>query len=151
MLQRVTLDNYWMGRDKKPIYAVEVTTAIRVNAQETVHRVNALLGRMEADRVSLELHPNGTIVSSGWRPAAINSVTLGSAIRSKHITGEACDLYDPDGLIDEWCWAHQEILATIDLYIEHPSATKGWCHVQIVPPKSQENIARDNRRRWFYP
>ena len=149
MLQVVTIDAYWMGRNKQ--FAPEWTEDIQKNALETVRRVNALLGRLEADRVFLELHLNGTMVSSGWRPPSYNRTVRGAAAKSKHMTGEACDLYDPDGLIDDWCWEHQNALALIDLYMEHPLATKGWCHVQTCPPASQIKVSSENRKRWFYP
>ena len=59
------------------------------------------------------------------------------------MTGHAIDISDPEGDLDEWCLEHQDVLQTIGLWMEHPSATKGWCHVQTIPPKSG--------RRCFYP
>ena len=48
-----------------------------------------------------------------------------------------------EGEIDAWCMDHLDFLAEAGLWLEHPSATKGWCHLQQVPPKSG--------RRVFYP
>jgi hypothetical protein len=59
------------------------------------------------------------------------------------MTCQACDLYDPEGDIDEWALARPEVLARIGLWQEHPSATKGWAHFQIIPPKSGNRV--------FYP
>ncbi len=137
----ITLDDYWMGRDK--IFANELTPALRANAEDLLRRVNALLAEFGETRQ----------VVSGWRPPAVNAAIHGSAVRSKHMTCQAVDLSDPDGDLDEWCMEHQHILARpdIDLYLEHPSATKNWCHLQTVPPKSQAGYPPEQRRRWFYP
>lgn len=59
------------------------------------------------------------------------------------MTGQAVDLYDPDGALDDWCLAHPERLAEAGLWQEHPAATKGWLHLQSIPPRS--------RNRVFYP
>ena len=127
----ITLRDYWMGRDVK--YGGELTDEKRMNAAETISKANALLERFGEDRR----------VVSGWRPASVNATTPGAALKSKHMTCEAVDLSDPDGDLDEWCLAHPEVLQDIGLWQEHPSATKNWCHVQIVPPKSGN--------RCFYP
>ena len=133
----ITLTDYWMGRDKE--FADELTDAIRDNASWTVARANMLLMAFKADKPDWEARH----VTSGWRPARVNASTPGAAQRSKHMTGEAIDIADPEGDLDEWCLAHPQDLEHIGLWQEHPSATKGWCHVQIVPPKSGKRV--------FYP
>lgn len=65
------------------------------------------------------------------------------APNSAHKLGLAVDRYDPDGLIDKWCFEHQDRLEQCGIYIEHPEATKGWSHWTIKPPGSG--------RRVFYP
>ena len=135
----ITLPDYWMGRDSR--YRGELSLVIQSNAQELVSRVNALTALMVG--VDFELAQNGSLVTSGWRPEAVNAVTPGAAPKSKHMLGQAIDLYDPDGDIDEWCMANQQMLETFGLWLEHPSATKGWCHLQSVPPKSLKRV--------FYP
>lgn len=145
-----------MGRDLS--WANELTPQLRANAAETVKRVNALLAVLHAHGVPVErmrpAHPptlatprlRGTPPSyftSGWRPMSINQSTRGAAPRSLHITCEAGDLYDPEGAIDDWCMDHLDVLEQLGLWLEHPSATKGWCHVQTQPPRSG--------RRVFYP
>jgi len=127
----ITVAEYFMGRDKE--YPDDLTTDLRINAQETVIRVNTLLGYFEESRD----------VTSGWRPPAVNVATPGAATISKHMTCQACDVKDPEGDLDEWCLAHPEILEKIGLWQEHPASTKGWCHVQIVPPRSGKRV--------FYP
>lgn len=127
----ITVKDYFMGRDL--LFPHECTDEIRRNATETVRRVNLLLERFGESRA----------VNSGWRPAAVNASTPGSAKRSNHMMGLACDLDDDDGYLDEWCMDNLDILEEIGLWMEHPSATKGWCHVQMVPPRSG--------RRVYYP
>lgn len=124
-------DEYWMGRDR--LFAADLTTEIVANAAILVERVHKLLKVFGEDRE----------ITSGWRPAAVNGNTPGAAAKSKHMTGQAIDLADPDGDLDEWCLENPEVLQEFELWQEHPSATKGWCHLQSVPPKSG--------KRCFYP
>ena len=127
----ILLSDYWMGRDKENIS--DMTGTILENASETVNRANLLLRAFGQERT----------VNSGWRPPSVNAATPGAALKSKHMTGQAIDLADPEGDLDEWCFDHPDILERIGLWQEHPASTKNWCHVQIVPPKSG--------RRVFYP
>jgi hypothetical protein len=39
--------------------------------------------------------------------------------------------------------ANLAVLEELQLWLEHPDATPGWCHLQILPPRSG--------RRVFYP
>lgn len=129
----ITLTDYWMGRDKE--FPLAMTPQIETNAIRTVSLVNALLARFG----------EGRKVNSGWRPPAVNAKIPNAALNSKHMTGQAIDLADPDGDLDEWLLteAGQAALTEIGLWMEHPAATKGWCHLQTIPPKSG--------RRVFYP
>lgn len=138
---RITAADYLMGRDA--IYPGECTAEVRANVERTVEAVNELLVQLAHSGVALELNRMGSIINSGWRPAGINAQTKGAAPKSKHMLGLACDLYDPEGAIDDWCMEHPEVLSDLGLYMEHPSATKGWCHVQVVPPGSGKRV--------FYP
>lgn len=138
----IRLVDYWMGRDEQ--YALAMSPQLEKNAALTIELANKLLVLAKAAGVSLEAHPlTKTIVSSGWRPPAVNQATPGAAPRSKHITGQAIDLYDPDGDLDEWLLGNHQPLRDLGLWLEHPSATKGWCHVQTMPPRSGNRV--------FYP
>ena len=139
----ITTEMYYRGRDR--LYPQDLTPTIKANVARTLAAVNALVAALERDKVGIECHPvTKTPVSSGWRPPAINAATPNAAVRSKHMTGEALDLYDPDGVLDDWCLKNRKRLKEeFGLYLEHPSATKGWCHVQIVPPRSGNTV--------FYP
>ncbi len=137
-VEEISMDDYWMGRIDR--FGNELDDQKRSAAAETVTRVNKLIKAAAADGVVLEKNRTGSPVNSGWRPLAINQGTANAAPRSKHIQCLACDLHDPDGDIDEWCMANQDKLAEIGLWLEHPSATKGWCHVQIVAPRSGNRV-----------
>lgn len=127
----MTTHHYFMGRDLT--HAADLTAELWVNAEETVRRVSALLQEFGEERG----------VRSGWRPPAVNAKTPGAKVNSNHMTCRACDLDDPDGDLDEWALDHPEVLERLELWQEHPSATKGWAHFQTVPPKSGKRV--------FYP
>ena len=127
----LTLTDYWMGRDVT--HPQDLTGEIEANAADTVDKANRLLAAFGEQRG----------ITSGWRPPSINAGTPNAAPRSKHMLGLAIDLADPEGDLDDWCMEHLEVLAGLGLSLEHPSATKGWCHVQTVPPKSGKRV--------FYP
>ena len=128
MSRLITLAQYYMGRDAE--HAAELTAALKVNAAVTVERANRLLAHA---CLACE-------VTSGWRPHAVNAAVPNASPRSRHLTCEAVDLADPDGSLDAWCMRHLEVLAAIGLWLEHPDATPGWCHVQTVPPRSGRRV-----------
>ena len=127
----ITVQEYFMGRDKE--YPDDLTTDLRINAQETVIRINTLLGYFGESRE----------IVSGWRPPAINATTKGAAPKSKHMTCQACDVRDDEGDLDAWCMDHLEILEKVGLWMEHPACTKNWTHLQTIAPRSWKRI--------FYP
>ena len=140
----ILLEHYWMGRDVS--HGLSLGPDVRRNAALTIELANKLLILAKTAGVSLEASPRtGSIVSSGWRPPEINAATPNAAAKSKHITGQAIDLYDADGDLDEWLLtpAGQKAMADLGLWHEDPAATKGWAHLQTVPPRSG--------RRTFYP
>jgi hypothetical protein len=135
----ITLMDFWMGRDQ--VYANELTPEIRSNAQVTVDRANALIARFQAETGNATARR----VNSGRRPPAVNAGTKNAAKKSKHMTGQAIDIGDDDEGLDRWRMssAGRAALDSIGLWLEHPSATPRWCHVQIVPPGSGNRV--------FYP
>ncbi len=80
-------------------------------------------------------------VTSGYRPAAVNS-SVGGAAKSKHLTCEAIDIHDPTQELSRYLLANQGILADIGLYLEHPDDTPTWCHLQISPSPSGMRVFR---------
>lgn len=138
MTTQITIEDFWMGRDKN--FASCLTDEIRANAAETVSKVNLLLFHAVKDGVVLIASNKRSLVNSGWRPPAINAATPNAAAKSRHMTGQACDVSDPTGSLDKWCMANIEELEHIGLWMEAPSATPGWCHLQTVPPRSGRRI-----------
>jgi hypothetical protein len=124
----ITLANYFMGRDA--LHATELTDELRANALLTVRRANALLARARLPG----------IVNSGWRPHAVNARTPNASTRSKHLTCQAIDLNDEGDALDAWCIANLPVLEALGLWLEHPDATPGWCHVQTVAPRSGRRV-----------
>jgi hypothetical protein len=138
----ITLHQYFMGRDVE--YRHLLTPELRENAATTVYKANRLLDAALGAGVYLDLDPvTGSLVSSGWRPPAVNANTPNAARRSKHMTCQAVDINDDNGELDEWCMSNEKYMEEVGVWLENPSATKGWTHWQIVPPKSG--------RRIFYP
>lgn len=128
-----------MGRDKS--FPAELTPEIDANAAVIVDRANQLLALAQADGVDIEENPKtGSIVSSGWRPSAINKSTPNAAPRSKHLLGLAVDIYDPEGELDQWCLDNLDKMTACELWLEYPGATKGWSHWQCVAPKSGKRV-----------
>ena len=107
---------------------------IRENALHLLAKVNALLNEIplpEAESPS---------INSGWRPAYYNRTVSNAAPNSHHITGRAVDVRDDDGMIDDYLFDNQDLLTRHGLFMEHPAATKRWCHLQDVPPRSQKRV-----------
>lgn len=125
----ITLADYFMGRDAS--HGTELTTELRVNAHAIVERANALLVLSRAAVGH---------VNSGWRPQSINASIPNASPRSRHLTCQAIDLRDADGSLDAWCMSHLDALEALALWLEHPNATPGWCHVQTVPPRSGRRV-----------
>jgi len=57
-------------------------------------------------------------------------------VRSKHLTGEACDIEDKGKELQEWCLANESLLIKLELWIENFTLTPNWVHFQSSPPKS---------------
>ena len=129
----IILQDYWMGRDVT--YPLALTPEIRRNAITTVALANALLA----------VFGQGRKVNSGWRPPQVNAATPNAAAMSKHMTGQAIDLADPEGDLDDWLMsdAGQAQMEKLGLWHEHPAATKNYAHLQTVPPRSG--------KRTFFP
>lgn len=110
-------------------------------ARDLLDRVNPLIKLMEQDGIVFLRNPNtGTLISGqtygGFRP---KNCPIG-APDSSHKQGMAVDLYDPVGEIDVWCMSNRDELENFDLYIEHPSATQGWCHLTTRAPRSGNRV-----------
>lgn len=106
----------------------DVPASVKVNAEQLIPKINALLASAP--------FMNGCELRSGYRPPAFNAKVPNAAPNSKHMTGDAVDVADNDGILDDWLT--DEILEKFGLYREHPSQTKSWCHLQQTPPGSKK-------------
>ena len=131
----LSLADYWMGRDDR--YPDDLAPRVRSNAAYLVECVNRLIGLYEAGQ-----GPRVWTVNSGWRPPAVNANVPNAARRSRHMSGEAVDLGDDDGLVDAWCIRATGLagLAECGLYLEHPQATPRWTHWQTAAPGSGNRV-----------
>lgn len=62
------------------------------------------------------------------------------AFHSKHLTGQAADIYDPSKVLQSWCLANVERLEGIGVWCEDFRSTPNWVHFQIVSPVSEHRF-----------
>lgn len=134
----ITLDAYLMGRDKQ--HPAEFTQDLLLNAIILLEKVNALLVNLDIKQAE---------VSSGWRPAAINSQVANAAKKSLHMTCKAIDIKDDKSqTLANKVLTKPELLKNLDLWLEDPAATKGkntnWVHLDM-------GIRNDRPLRMFKP
>lgn len=123
----ITKDDYLKGRH----VAAPLNAQQEANMEALIDVINLLLNEPTC--------PGYFGVSSGYRPASINSA-VGGALKSAHLTCEAIDLRDAAGLIDKWLIKEAHLLEKYDLYLEAPSKTPGWCHLQTRKTRSGNRI-----------
>ncbi len=56
-------------------------------------------------------------------------------LSSKHLSGQACDVSDPDGKLMDWVKANVPLMESIGLWMEEKDAIKR-VHFQTLAPKS---------------
>lgn len=139
----ITLADYWMGRDQT--HGLQLSVDLRRNAARTVEWANSLLVLAKGAGVTLKPSPRtGTMVSSGWRPPAINAATPGASATSLHMQCRAIDIHDHDGSLGRWAKANADtVLRDLVLWIEDPAYTRGppgWLHVQDKAPASGRRV-----------
>lgn len=124
----------------------DITPAISANIDRLLSKVNALIAYLQQDKVNVPINMKTRSqisgeLNGGFRP---QDCSVG-APNSNHKQGLAVDLFDPLGKIDEWVTNPSNLkkIQALDLYFEDKSKTDGWCHVQIVPPRSG--------KRWYMP
>lgn len=104
--------------------------------------LNDLLGRINVVRTAYAIPMT---VSSGLRSMADQMRINPKAPHSKHLTGNAVDIADPDCKLYAWCKANQDVLIKANLWLEE--GTKGWVHFQNVPFGSY----KPGGTHWFLP
>lgn len=129
----ITLNDYITASGKYPerLKSPELTDEVKKNAQQLLDKVNALLKDLNLKDIK---------VSSGFRPSAVNANIKGAAKKSNHLIGNAIDLLDPKNKLDELFMNNLKLLEKHGLYLEHPSKTNTWSHLQQVPPASGNRV-----------
>ena len=122
----VTRSAYLMGRDK----AAPLTPELEANLQKLLNALSLF------ELLSKRGLP---ALTSGYRPASINAA-VGGAKKSNHMICLAADFSDPDGKLDKYCMDNLQVLKDAGLYLEHPDATPGWCHLQAISPRSGNRV-----------
>lgn len=131
----LSLNDWVTSSGKYPERAKESTQEIEDNATVLLSKVNELLATLGIDEVS---------VSSGFRPASVNSKIVNAAKRSAHMSGKAIDLVDVDGRVKRLVWSRPDLLRSLGLFMEDGNSTPTWCHIDYV----QRN---DRPSRTFQP
>lgn len=75
-------------------------------------------------------------MSSGYRSPEYNKTIPGAAKNSKHMSGQAVDIFDGDKALAKFCLQKARLLEEYGLYCEDMRCTRNWVHFQSVPPKS---------------
>lgn len=126
----VAISKYELLKDRDREYASEYTKEISENLDKLLIPLNKIRSA----------YGKAMIVSSGWRPSAINAKTPGAAAKSNHLLGLAVDIVDTDGKLWEWVMQNLQLMKDLGVYLEDKRWTKGWVHFQIVAPKSKKRI-----------
>ena len=122
----ISRDEILMGRDKQfPIDGV-----MEKNLEKLLRGVNKFRA----------VYGKSMKVTSGYRPAAINATVKGAAKKSNHMVCLAVDFADSDGKLAEYCLNNLKLLEEFGIWIEDPAFTKGWVHMQVVPPRSGNRV-----------
>ncbi len=104
---------------------------------EIDENLSILLDRLNAVRAAFGQPMS---VTSGLRDMAKQEqlVNLGrsNAVHSKHLYGQAADIYDPEQKLQAWCMKNIWRLEEIGLWCEAFQATPNWVHFQTIPPSS---------------
>lgn len=117
----ITVNEVLMGRDKSNPLTLE-----------QLYNLADLMGRINIIRA---VYNKPMIVSSGYRPAAINS-RVGGAKASAHMSCQAVDIRDSNGELAKWCLSNIDLIKRLGLFLEDPTFTTGWVHLQSRPTRN---------------
>lgn len=144
MQEVINLDLYFRDyvtkSDRRQQFAAECTPEVLANAKKLLIQVNALL---------IELGIKKADVTSGWRPASINSQTQNAAKKSFHMLGLAVDILDDSKQnLANLVASRPDLLKKYNLWLEDPKSTRGkntnWVHLDL-------GVRADRPSRIFLP
>lgn len=115
-IQMISREEVLMGRDKD----YPLTPELEKNLTKLLEALNKFR----------KIYGKPLIVSSGYRPGEYNK-KAGGAKNSAHLTCEAVDFHDSDDKIKEFVVKNPKILEDCSLFMEDPSKTDNWIHLQI--------------------
>lgn len=118
----ITLEEYFKGQD----YHTDLVPV----AQDLLTKFNRLMVYLHKDIPDLVVQ-----MTSGYRSPIYNA-SVGGKSKSKHMSAQALDAWDPRKRIAIWCVKNRARLEEQGLWCEDPRATKNWMHFQSVPPGS---------------
>lgn len=104
---------------------------------EHVANINTLIPKINE---LLERYNRPVPMNSGYRTVEDQKRINPKAMKSKHMEGAAIDLGDKDHNLRYFILNNVKILEELDLYMEDPSHTATWVHLQCIPPKSGRRI-----------
>jgi len=135
----IRIDEYFNGHTGHS----EITEEIKKNASELLESVNQLMLEAQEDGVGFTINPKTKSYISGngnggFRPS---DSTVGAS-KSKHKTGNAVDIYDPERMFASWVMANKGKLADAGLYTEDSRWTPSWLHLQNIKPNSGQIVFR---------
>lgn len=116
----VTLKELLMGRDKD----YPPTPSMLANAHILLAGVNKLRAA----------YGKPLYVSSGYRPGIHNSIGVKSSL---HMTLQAIDFKDHNREFATWCLANLGLLEAAGLWLESPSHTPTWVHLDTRRRKNR--------------
>lgn len=83
-------------------------------------------------------------ITSGLRSQAQQDALIkagkSNAPKSKHLFGQAADIFDPRGELKIWLMQNIKLLEDVGIWLEDFGSTPTWVHMQCVPPNSGKRI-----------
>lgn len=121
----IGLKAYLMGRD-----------TLYPPTPDMLADANMLLLKVEGLFYDLGINLDDDDLSSGYRPGHYNTAAGGSP-NSSHLKCMALDIKDVGHKLIKKILAAPHLLEKWDLYMEHPSKTPTWLHLQTRPTKKR--------------
>jgi len=123
IVEVITLEDLLTSSGKYPQRSShpECTETVKKNAVILLKKVNAFLSELGISQAK---------VASGFRTQEANKAAKG-APNSSHLKGLACDILDVDGKLDKLFSDNDKLLKKYGLWLENPSNTTGWSHLDI--------------------